>query len=108
MSRGDVSRCDDIIDAIAAIRKYWPEVAGPRSDMAYDAVIRQLGIVGEAANHLSDSAKGNVTGIPWPKIAGFRNLVVHEYFRLDFDEISVIIEEFLDPLLLAVNKIRSQ
>ncbi|MFD6856852.1 DUF86 domain-containing protein [Rhodococcus sp. NPDC060090] len=76
--------------------------------MAYDAVIRQLGIVGEAAGRLSDGAKASVTGIPWPKIIGFRNLVVHEYFRLDFDEISVIVEEFLEPLLVAVKQIRAK
>lgn len=89
MSRGDEARCTDIVEAIAAIREYWPEVAGPKRDMAYDAVIRQLGIVGEASSRLSDSAKASITGIPWPKIIGFSNLVVHEYFRLDINEISV-------------------
>ena len=51
--------------------------------MRYDATLRQLEIVGEASNHLSADLTDNHPEIPWHSVAGFRNIVVHEYFRVD-------------------------
>lgn len=50
-----------------------------------DAVLRNLEIIGEAVKHLPQEVRGQYPGIEWRKIAGFRDVAVHEYFRLDED-----------------------
>lgn len=47
------------------------------------AVIRALEIVGEALNNIPDEIKDKYKSIPWYKIRGFRNTVIHEYFGID-------------------------
>ncbi|MGH2538670.1 MAG: HepT-like ribonuclease domain-containing protein [Candidatus Promineifilaceae bacterium] len=44
---------------------------------------RLLEIIGEAASHISPGIKARNDQIPWPQIVAMRNLVSHEYFRVD-------------------------
>jgi uncharacterized protein with HEPN domain len=74
--------------------------------MAYDATVRNLEIIGEAANRLSDNARAAAPEIPWDKIAGFRNIAVHEYFRLDRSIVEGLISNYLPTLRTAIEKIR--
>jgi uncharacterized protein with HEPN domain len=48
-----------------------------------DAVVRNLSIIGEAVNNISDEAKARNPEIPWNEIVGMRNKVIHEYFGVD-------------------------
>jgi uncharacterized protein with HEPN domain len=43
------------------------------------AVERQLLVIGEAANHLSDECREQEAGIPWKLLIGLRNIIAHEY-----------------------------
>jgi len=43
-----------------------------------------LEIIGEAANHIADESKTKNSGVEWQKIVGLRNILVQEYFRIDF------------------------
>lgn len=67
--------------------------------MAYDAVLRSLAVVGEAVKALPDDFKQARAGTPWTSIAGLRNVVVHEYFRVDPDMIRDIVDTQVAPLL---------
>lgn len=49
----------------------------------FNATLRQLEIIGEASNRLSDELLNNNPSIPWARIIGLRNLVIHEYFGVD-------------------------
>lgn len=48
----------------------------------YSAVLFKLMIIGEAVSRLSEELKGKCSNIDWRSIAGFRNIIVHAYFRL--------------------------
>jgi uncharacterized protein with HEPN domain len=48
-----------------------------------DAVLRRLEIIGEAVKNLPDSFKGVHVDIPWRRIAGMRDVLIHEYFEVD-------------------------
>lgn len=48
-----------------------------------DAVIRNLEIIGEAVKNVSEDLKKFYPDIPWPRIAGMRDRMIHEYFGLD-------------------------
>jgi uncharacterized protein with HEPN domain len=71
-----------------------------------DAVVRNLEIIGEAANRLPDEFKESQSGIEWHKIVGLRNRVVHEYFGIDLEIIWQIISHDLPSLRRDLQHIR--
>lgn len=100
MSRSDAERMDDIRAAIARCLAYREHLeSADLGAMAYDAILRNLAVVGEAVRSLPDDYKRAREGTPWPAIAGLRNVVVHEYFRVDPVMIRDIIDNQLAPLL---------
>ena len=81
-------RIEDIVAAIELILEYTHEMdrATFRSDRrTVDAVVRNLIIIGEAANHVPDAVVATHPEIPWARMRGMRNLAVHEYFGVDED-----------------------
>ncbi len=48
-----------------------------------DAVIRRLEIIGEVVNGLPTDLRDKYPNIPWREIAGARDILIHEYFRVD-------------------------
>jgi uncharacterized protein with HEPN domain len=66
--------------------------------MAYDAVLRNLAVIGEAVRSLPSETRALVPDVPWAAIAGLRNVVVHEYFRVDPDVVVDIVRRQLGPL----------
>ena len=73
--------------------------------MAYDAIIRQLEIIGEAANSIDKEAKALAPNIERHKIIGLRNVAIHEYFRVNSSIIHGVIENHLPDLRHAVELI---
>ena len=67
-------------------------------------VAHKLQVIGEAANAVPENIQSQSTGIPWPKIVGMRNIVAHEYFRVDYEIVWQIAQQDLEPLL---NLVRS-
>ncbi|MBM7515770.1 uncharacterized protein with HEPN domain [Nocardioides nitrophenolicus] len=66
--------------------------------MAYDAILRNLAVIGEAVKALPADFKADHPEVPWPSIAGLRNVVVHEYFRIDVEVIRDILGQPLSDL----------
>ncbi|MEJ5364898.1 MAG: DUF86 domain-containing protein [Desulfosoma sp.] len=54
-----------------------------RDEKTFDAVIRQLTILGEAATHVPEEIVSRTSDIPWFEIRGMRNIVVHDYFGVN-------------------------
>lgn len=48
-------------------------------EMVQDAVVRNLGIIGEAARHVPSDIQERYSGIPWAQMRGMRNVLIHEY-----------------------------
>jgi len=51
--------------------------------MAIDAVIRNLEVIGEAVKKIPDGIKKKYPGVEWKEAAGFRDILIHDYFRVD-------------------------
>lgn len=64
-----------------------------------DAVIRRLEIVGEAARRLSEDALNELNHINWSQIIGMRNIIAHQYDRLDLDFVWSAATEALPQLI---------
>lgn len=62
------------------------------------AVVKWLEIIGEAANHISDKTKDNNQSVEWRKMKGMRNVVVHEYFGINYEIIWDAATIFLQQL----------
>ena len=62
------------------------------------ASIKQMEIIGEASDHISDEIKTKFTEIEWSQIKGMRNIFVHEYFGIDTNLVWEIIKDDLPDL----------
>ena len=54
-----------------------------RNELAYDAVLRNLEVLGEAAKKVPDSVRARHPSVEWRAIAGLRDVLAHAYFALD-------------------------
>lgn len=62
------------------------------------ACIKQMEIIGEASNYISDNLKEKFTTIEWSQIVGMRNVFVHEYFGIDSSLVWEIIKKDIPEL----------
>ena len=63
--------------------------------MVQDAVVRNLQTLAESTRRLSDTAKQKKPEVDWRAIAGFRNVVVHDYLGVDLEQIWHVVEQDL-------------
>ncbi len=73
-----------------------------------DAVVRNISLIGEAVRGLSEATRQGHPEIPWSKIAGTRDRVIHGYFNVDLDIIWEIVEAELPTLRQKVAKLVRQ
>jgi uncharacterized protein with HEPN domain len=101
VSRDPNERFGDILAAIERClhyQAYLAEADETIASMAYDAVLRNLAVIGEAVKALPPEATALSPETPWASIAGLRNIVVHEYFQVDRGLIEDIVNNELAPL----------
>lgn len=89
-------------DALAIANRIGREVFLSDRTMQH-AVIRCLTVIGEAANRVSDNARNALPEIAWGEAVGLRNVLVHEYQRIDLARVWTIVESDLPPLVNALN-----
>jgi len=65
---------------------------------SFDATMMQFVVIGEIVARLDDDYKQTHNTIPWQKVKDFRNIIAHDYFGIDADEIWSIIQNHLLPL----------
>jgi uncharacterized protein with HEPN domain len=58
-----------------------------------DAVIRQLEIIGEATKRLSEAIRDQSPDVPWRRIAGMRDVLSHDYFRVDLSAVGEVTQK---------------
>ena len=89
-----------IPECLARVAEY---TAGGRDEFmedtkTQDAVLRNLQIMGESTQRLSDAIKAAHTQVKWRDLAAFRNILVHNYLGMDLMQIWQIITDDLPPL----------
>jgi len=101
-----------LLDMLKAARKVVEYATGldessfMASSRDQDAILRQLTIVGEAAKRVSEEFRTSHPEVPWRRVAGFRDVVVHDYFKVDIEEVWRIVQgdvpaliEVIEPLV---------
>ena len=111
MSRDEQDRLRDIQDAITAIHGHLEragETTAAKEDaLLHDALLFQFVVIGEAVKNLSSETRESAPEIPWTDIAGLRDLIAHEYFRIDIQRVLEIVERDLPPLEQAIDDLSS-
>lgn len=88
MQRPDFDLVADILTAARLVRRFVQGVGYEEfmaDVMRQSAVIRQLEIIGEAARHLSPEFTDLHAEVPWRKMVGMRNMLIHAYRSVDED-----------------------
>ena len=96
---------EDIITSINKIERYCTGMTKTdlsKNDLVLDAVIRNLEIIGEAVKKVPQEVRNTYEDIPWKKIAGLRDILIHEYFGININIIWDVIENKLQTLKSAV------
>ena len=104
MSRDWTFYVEDILDSAHRIQRYTQGMtleAFRVNEMVYDAVVRNLEIIGEAAKHLPDEAKAMMPDIEWSKAAAFRDVIAHHYFGLNIHIIWDVVQNKVPAIVAA-------
>jgi uncharacterized protein with HEPN domain len=93
----------DIIISIDRIKRYAIDLSDGddlrKDETLCSAILRELGIIGEAMSQLLKTKKlASLIKPDWRDIVDFRNIVIHEYFGLNFDEVFKIIKKEIPTL----------
>ena len=101
MSAGRIG-AHDILTAIEKIHRYTAGLsweAFSTDERTIDAVVRNLSIIGEAAQHIPSHIQTRSAAIPWAEMRGMRHRIVHDYFSIDTRIVWQTITDDLPPLI---------
>ena len=73
----------------------------------YDATIRNLELIGEAATHIPNDVREGFGSIPWRQVVATRNRLIHGYLGIDNDTVWSIIQDDIPALIIELKRISS-
>ncbi|MGQ4876402.1 MAG: DUF86 domain-containing protein, partial [Promethearchaeia archaeon] len=74
-------------------------------DILKRAIVRSLEVIGEAVKNISNEFRENYPQIPWRKLAGLRDVLIHQYFGVDYANVWKIVKEDLKPIKNEIERI---
>jgi uncharacterized protein with HEPN domain len=101
-------RIQDILDAIDKIQRFTSGASletFERDEKLLDAVVHNLTVIGEAANHVPSEVTARETAIPWRQMVDLRNYSVHAYWNLQPAMIWDTVQNDLPPLVEPLRKL---
>ncbi len=110
-SLGDKQRLLHVQDAmnhILLFTKGMDESAYCSNILVQSAVERQMEIIGEAVNVLSDELKAKYLDVEWYRIKAFRNVIAHEYFGISSKQVWNVVYADIPRLKISIEKILAE
>ena len=108
MSRDIRLYLEDILESCQRISLYAEGMSIEnfvKNNLVYDAVLRNIEIVGEAAKHVPDNVRKQFLEVDWRRIAGMRDIVAHHYFSIHDEIVWDIVVNKIPELTEQVGKI---
>ncbi len=102
MSRDESLYLGDIQESCEKILRFTKGMAYKEfvhDDLHFDAVLRNLEVIGEAVKNISEETRITYPNVKWRKIAGFRDIVAHEYFGVNEETVWDIVKNQVPDLL---------
>jgi uncharacterized protein with HEPN domain len=99
---------EDVFESIKQIQEYTDGIEEDEfytNQLIQDAVARRFAIIGEAVKHITDYYREQHPEIEWKKIAGMRNILVHEYFEINLKRVWNTIQEDLPRFKEQIKKL---
>lgn len=95
-----ITFCEKVLSYTAGLDQLGFEA----DDKAYDATLRKLELIGEAATHIPDTVRERLSTIPWRQVVATRNQLIHGYLGIDNDILWSIIQNDIPNLLSELKK----
>jgi uncharacterized protein with HEPN domain len=110
MSRDALLYLEDMQEACEKVLRYTKGAtytSFTSDEKTFDAVVRNLEIIGEAAKHVPPEVRERYPTVAWTRIAGLRDMIAHAYFGLDDEILWDIVQNRIPELLQQVTTILS-
>jgi uncharacterized protein with HEPN domain len=110
MPRDSKVYLEDILEATRKITAYTgslSKAAFLEDEKTIDAVVRNLEVIGEAVKKLPEDLRAQHSAVEWKKIAGLRDILIHEYFGLDAEIVWDIVQTKVPALDREVRTMRT-
>ena len=99
---------NDILECIEKIEGYLSGMSYEefvKDERTKDAVVRNLEVIGEAANQIPEEIKKKCQEIPWRQVVGLRHRLIHGYFVVDYDIVWNIVTGELQDLKIKIERL---
>jgi len=99
---------EDLLESVDRIEGYIQDQTKEsfsEDQKTVDAVIRNLEIIGEACTHIPEDIRERYPEVPWTKVVGLRNVVIHHYFGVDYEAVFETIQVDLPVLKQGISNI---
>jgi uncharacterized protein with HEPN domain len=99
---------EDVLEAAAKIRSYvegFDFISFQADGRTIDAVVRNLEIIGEAIKQLPEDLRTGHPEVEWKKIAGLRDILIHNYFGIDIEIVWDVVQHKIPDLEAKVTQI---
>jgi uncharacterized protein with HEPN domain len=105
--RNDEERLRDILEAIERIERHAGDGERPfrENELVQLWMVHHLQIIGEAVRSLSPQFRQRHPEVPWQKIIGMRNILVHDYFGIDLDIVWTAVQRDVPELKRQVQRL---
>jgi uncharacterized protein with HEPN domain len=111
MSRNSRLYLEDIKHCCEKVIKYTDGLSFTefqKNELIYDAVLRNLEVIGEAAKNVPDDFRMRYQEIEWRKISGFRDIAAHQYFSISDSIVWDILSNKIPQLLLQIDTVLNE